>query len=230
MSKKIILIIVEGPSDSTALDAYLSDVFSADFIHIVIVYGDVTTANGVNRSNIRRRVAEIVRHFLVEAHMKADCVRRIIHIADTDGAFIADDCIIEDPACKKTCYTITAIRTANKVKIEKRNHIKRLCLLELSQTREIMKIPYGIYFMSCNLEHVLFDQLNCTNEAKEEMSYRFSRRFSQKSDFQTFITESDFAVRDSYSNSWKFIQRNAESLKRHTNLGLSWLEAPATES
>ena len=93
-----------------------------------------------------------------------------------------------------------------------------------------MKIPYGIYFMSCNLEHVLFDQLNCTNEAKEEMSYRFSRRFSQKSDFQTFITESDFAVRDSYSNSWKFIQRNAESLKRHTNLGLSWLEAPATES
>ncbi len=230
MPKKIILIIVEGPSDSTALDAYLSDVFASNFVHIVIVYGDITTERGSTRANIRRRVAELVRRFLASAHLKPDCVSRIIHITDTDGAFIPNDCIIEDDSCRKPCYTLTAIRTANKADIEKRNRNKQLCLQELSQTRAIMKIPYGIYFMSCNLEHVLFDRLNCSNDEKEEMSYRFSHCFQKTSSFQTFLAESYFSVSGPYRTSWLFIQSGDESLKRHTHLALSWLEPPAVRT
>lgn len=50
--KKIVLVIVEGPSDDIALGMALSQVYDKDFIHVHIMHGDITTRRGVSSQNI----------------------------------------------------------------------------------------------------------------------------------------------------------------------------------
>lgn len=46
--KKIVLVIVEGPSDEVALGMALSQVYDKDFIYVHIMHGDITTRRGVS--------------------------------------------------------------------------------------------------------------------------------------------------------------------------------------
>lgn len=41
--KKIVLVIVEGPSDDSALGVILNRLFDKNKVHIEIMYGDITT-------------------------------------------------------------------------------------------------------------------------------------------------------------------------------------------
>lgn len=41
-SKKVVLFIVEGPSDQSALSVILSKVFDQDEVYVYVVHGDVT--------------------------------------------------------------------------------------------------------------------------------------------------------------------------------------------
>ena len=50
--KKIVLVIVEGPSDEVALGMALSQIYDKDFIYIHIMHGDITTRRGVSSKNI----------------------------------------------------------------------------------------------------------------------------------------------------------------------------------
>ena len=223
--KKIIFIIVEGPSDAEALELCLSKVFADSDIFIAIVHGDVTTQGNTNRSTIKIKVANILKKYLRSEHFKVSDIRRIIHLVDTDGAFVPKAAIKQVASCRKTIYSIDSISTENKTKLEQRNHQKSRCLIELSKTRDIMDIPYSVHFMSCNLEHVLFDRLNCNNDEKENLAYDFARKYCSDIDgFKNFIGNSDFSVHGSYQKSWHFIEQELESLKRHTNLAMSWQE------
>ena len=49
--KKIVLVIVEGASDDTALGVALNQVFDKDSVYIHIMHGDITTRKGVNPQN-----------------------------------------------------------------------------------------------------------------------------------------------------------------------------------
>ena len=44
--KKILLVIVEGPSDETALGYALSQVYDREQVSIQVVHGDITTKKG----------------------------------------------------------------------------------------------------------------------------------------------------------------------------------------
>ncbi len=75
--------------------------------------------------------------------------------------------------------------------------------------------------MSCNLDHVLYDKLNSSDEEKERDSLDFARRYrSDFSEFVQFISESAFSVGGTYQESWAFIKVGKHSLERHTNLGI----------
>ena len=75
--------------------------------------------------------------------------------------------------------------------------------------------------MSCNLDHVLYDKLNSTDEEKEIDSLNFARRYrSHVEEFVTFISESDFSIGGTYLESWDFIKQENHSLERHTNFGI----------
>ena len=218
--KKIIFVIVEGPSDEEALGVILERYFDKSTVYLHIMRCDITSENGSTLNNITNKISEVVRRYANHIFKPSDFCR-IIHITDTDGTFIPDDKIIENAQVEKPVYSTTEITAPNKKNIEERNHKKSAILHRLSITPKIWKIPYQIYYMSCNLDHVLYDKLNSSDIEKEENAYKFAEKY--KDDIQgciQFFNESDFSVVGDYKQSWEYIEKDLHSLERHTNFGL----------
>ncbi len=175
---------------------------------------------------IRKKVGEIVKRYLGgNRFIRKNDILRIIHLTDTDGAFIPNKAVQEDLLEAKTRYSTEAIFTPHKKSIEDRNLQKKSCLRELVKTKAIMNIPYQIFFMSCNLEHVLHNQMNCSQDEKEQLAFQFANRYKNDAEgFRMLMEKSDFSVVGTYQDSWRLIERETESLKRHSNLCLAWKE------
>ena len=50
--KKVVLVIVEGSSDDTALGVMLNQIYDKDKVYVHIMHGDITTRKGVRSDNI----------------------------------------------------------------------------------------------------------------------------------------------------------------------------------
>lgn len=223
--RKIVFVIVEGPSDDLALGTLLERIYDRNTVHVQIEHGDITTRSGTNAGNVVNKVCDCVKGYARNLFKPKDFCR-IIHITDTDGAFIPNDNVVEDKSAAKTLYSEISIRTKNKSGIEDRNAQKRENLNRLSSVREIWNIPYQIYYMSCNLDHALYGKLNSSDEEKEADATAFAVKYREDiPEFLKFITESDFSVMDDYPQSWQFIREGLHSLERHTNIGLCFAEA-----
>lgn len=219
-NRKILFVIVEGPSDETALGVLFNRIFDKNAVHVHVVHSDITTTSGVTPANIISKVGDIVRHYAGRTFKNYDFCH-IIHITDTDGAFVPDDSVIYNATISKPFYTTDEILTCNKSGIEDRNRRKRENLHRLSSQRAIWGIPYSIYYMSCNLDHVLYDKLNTTDDEKENNAFVFARKYKDDIPaFLDFISNSTFSVMNGYTESWEYIAEGNNSLKRHTNLCL----------
>ena len=62
--KKVLLVIVEGPSDETALGYAFSQVYDREQVYIQVVHGDITTRERASASNIVTMVGNEVKKFL----------------------------------------------------------------------------------------------------------------------------------------------------------------------
>ena len=51
--RKIVLVIVEGPSDADSLELYLSKFFDSNTVHMKIMYGDITSKRGITSRILR---------------------------------------------------------------------------------------------------------------------------------------------------------------------------------
>lgn len=145
----------------------------------------------------------------------------VIHIVDTDGAYISDDKVLEEQNCKDIRYESDGIHTSNRQAIIRRNQQKKENLYRLISTGQIWKVPYKVYYMSCNLDHVLHDKRNSTDEDKEDDAYAFAIKYRKNLEaFVKFICESDFSVGGEFKESWVYIEDGMNSIERHTNLGI----------
>lgn len=220
-NKKIVFVIVEGPSDDEALSVLLDKLYDPSKVFVHITHCDITTATGNNSNNIRNKVGNIINQYKKSNHLKVTDFQEIVHILDMDGAFIPDEAVIEDSTAEHPIYSTAEIRTANVEGIKKRNEVKRGCLIKLSSTLVLAGIPYQAYYMSSNLDHVLYDALNSTDEEKERNAYLFAKKYrNDLQGFIKFISESDFSIGGDYVESWKYIRKDKHSLERHTNLGI----------
>ncbi len=61
--KKIMLFIVEGPTDETALSTVLSRIFSSDTVRFQVVHGDVLTQDFVGPDKMVAAVNEQIKRF-----------------------------------------------------------------------------------------------------------------------------------------------------------------------
>lgn len=219
--KKIVFVIVEGPSDDEALGVLLEKIFSNNQVFIHITHGDITSNADINSSKILAAVGNLVKKYAKSNHLTNTHFQEIIHIADTDGAYIQDENIVVNLNAVKSIYTLTEIQTANVTGIQHRNNIKSQCLNRLSSTQKIWQIPYRVYYMSCNLDHVLHNKPNSSDDEKEKDAFSFAIKYRHDIDgFIKYISESDFSVVTGYVESWNFIKQGLHSLERHTNLGL----------
>ena len=217
--RKIVFVIVEGASDETALGIALNQVFDKESVYVHIMHGDVTTRTGVNSQNIVAKLGDEVKAFASRNHYKASDFKQIIHIVDTDAVYLEDDKVLEDAECMELSYQDDGIHTNDVNKVIFRNKQKKENLYRLRTCGKIWGVPYRVYYMSCNLDHVLYDKRNSTDEEKENDAYAFAKKYKNNADaFMDFMCESGFSVKGEFKDSWEFIEKDLHSIERYTNL------------
>lgn len=224
--KRVVFVIVEGPTDRDALEILFDRIFDRQEVIVHVQHGDITSDTTTNASNVIARVTQTVKNYAKNNSLKRTDFAEVIHITDTDGAFIPPDAVIADNTVTRPTYSPTEIRTKNKSSIEDRNRRKSENINRLiSQSSIWTDIPYRLFYMSCNLDHVLHNKLNSSDDEKQNDAHKFAAMYRENiPDFMRFITESDFTVCGNYRETWDFIAQDLHSLERHTNLGLCFPE------
>lgn len=226
--KKIVYVIVEGPSDDEALGVILNRLYDKNAVYVEITHGDITSRNDVTAGNIASKIGDMIRGYAKANHYKPGDFQEVIHLIDMDGAFIPGFLVVYDESAVKPFYTENEIKSAQPDQILGRNerkgeNINRICLMG----KVWNTIPYRAYYMymSANLDHVLYNKLNSSDRDKENDAYLFAKRYKDHlKEFLQFISDSDFSVVCDFKDSWEFIKEGKHSLERHTNLGICFKE------
>lgn len=221
-TKKIILFIVEGITDEMSLSLILSKLVQDSSVQFQVINQDITADFNSNCQNIIRKIDNQVKKFLSQNNgLKKTDIKEIIHLVDTDGAFIKEDFVIEDEEKEKTFYTPNAIITNKRDLIVERNERKSCILNKLYQTNHIGRIGYTVYFFSCNLEHVLHNCQNTPCCKKSSYAYHFIDNFvGKEKSFISFLSNNDFTTQGDYKETWQFIKEDCNSLNRYCNFHL----------
>lgn len=223
--KKVVLFLVEGASDEAALGTAMNEYFAGEQVRFLVAHGDITVKDYVSADSIIKKINERIAAMKEKYRFRTGDFLKIIHLVDTDGVFIPDKqvCQADVPAVR---YYEDHMDTKAVDAIVDRNHQKAEILFKLHKTGKIGSIPYRVYYNSCNLEHVLFDELNhFTKEEKEEMSDEFAERYEDRiREFISFLSSPELAVPGTYQETWEYIETDLNSLGRHTNMHQIFLE------
>ena len=196
-------------------------IFDNNSVYVDVMHKDITTDRGVKPENILAKLGNEVRKYAKANHFTNQDFQEIIHIVDMDGAYVTDKCIVENSTITKTVYSTSNILTSSVSNILSRNEQKRNNLNKLCLCSKLWNIPYRIFYMSCNLDHVLHNKLNIPDIEKENSAHEFAAYYrSNVEEFKRFMLDSDFSVVAGYKESWELIKSGIESLQRHTNVGL----------
>lgn len=219
--KKVVAFIVEGPSDEAALGTIMKEYFSSNEVQFVVVHGDITLKDYVSIDSILIKINEQIEIVKSKYRYQQEDFIKIIHIADTDGVYISDE-DVKEADVEEVQYYEDHIDTKNVSAIIDRNKRKGDILYKLRKTGKINGIPYRIYFNSCNLEHVLYcERKDFTDEEKQTLSDDFADRYDGKVDeFIEFISDPVVAVPGIYQKTWDYIEKDKNSLNRHSNMHL----------
>ena len=83
----------------------------------------------------------------------------------------------------------------------------------------IMDIPYRVFYMSCNLDHVLYNEQNLEDNQKVDMADEFADQYLDDIDaFISFMNDKSLIFEGNFKETWKQIKLNKNSLMRHSNL------------
>lgn len=223
--KKVCAVLVEGPSDKKALYNILFKLFWSinKKVQVYVFHKDITSDNKNNPTNIESRIISFINTELGKNKLKFSDIYRIIHITDLDGCYIDDDKVIYDNTCIDPFYDTDSIKTNRVVQIQQRNKDKSKNIEHLltvnTFTYDKILVPYKLYFMSCNLDHVLYNKNNLTDEEKTHYAESFAEHFlDAPTAFIEFLKKEGITIEGTYNDSWNFIKKDNNSLKRKTNL------------
>ena len=194
--KKIVLFIVEGITDEVSLALGFSELMNSNEVRFELTYGDITTRESIQTNTVAAEVGKIVKKFMGRIYRKSD-ILRVIHIVDTDGCFIKDESVIHEDV--EITYTDDFIKCRNESAIRKRNAHKSEVLRKMVSLGTVLKdIDYSVYFMSCNLDHVLHNDANLTNDQKNDYADEFRERYQDDiKGFVKFFNNEELAVKES---------------------------------
>ena len=86
--KKVVVFIVEGPSDEAALGTIMKEFFSGNEVQFVVVHGDITLKDYASKDDILNKINKQIECVKSRYRYVQGDFKMIIHIADTDGAYI----------------------------------------------------------------------------------------------------------------------------------------------
>lgn len=219
--KKVVLFLVEGITDQIALGAILSKLIENEQVHFEIADGDITTRNGISTKNAKEKVWSHVKIFLDKKRYTKQDLKQVIHLIDTDGAFVPDSAVVPTTRAK-THYSQDCIYAKDCEAIKKRNNLKREIVSCLHTTSKIGGIPYQIYYFSRNLEHALHNQIEeLSSREKQELSEKLEDDYYENPKaFVQLINSNEILIVGNYEQTWEFIKQDLNSLLRGSNFSI----------
>lgn len=238
---KVVLFLVEGLSEIKVLKPIISEIYDGIDQEIEVYFptiiedgrtlgGDITSRYGVHPHNIENEIyKQFLKTFFDREKLFPKDIIEIIHILDTDGVYIQDEYVKlkeADAASEKIFYGENEMLTMNVESTIKRNQRKRENLDHLAALTSIKikskTIPYSIFYFSCNLDHVLYDNANMDMRSKVEIADIYIEQLGNDPlKFIETLKKTSCAVTGmDYAHSWEFIRQENHSLHRHTNLNM----------
>lgn len=230
-SKKVILFIFEGVTEKIALESILKKLFASNHVDVEFIGTDITSNKDITIANIDNELRQFIREKLKPLHIDVSDIEKIIHVIDTDGGFVDERYIKYSAQQTHLAYTQNEILTKdpantlkrNKEKTEKTNHLKNLSYLHFKSENDL-HIPYQLYYFSRNREHALQNEVReLTVIEKKDMAFEFASKYlGKESDFVTLLNDPAVKVDGSFGQTWSFIQKDNNSLHRHSNFYLAF--------
>lgn len=220
-TKKVIMFIVEGPTDEDTLSPVIKRLFKNNNIRFHIVHGDITTDFNVNEREIIKEVNSHIEAEMRRYGYKKSDIIQVIHLLDTDGAFVPESCIIKG-STDRIRYENNSIICREPDKIALRNRKKKAAVMRLKGTKTIKDIPYMALYMSRNLEHLLHNiSDDLSDDEKIELADAFADKYIDNTEeFVEFISDRGFTVKGNLQQTWDFIFQGTNSLNRYSNFHL----------
>ncbi|MGL5049457.1 MAG: hypothetical protein ACRC6E_02330 [Fusobacteriaceae bacterium] len=220
--KKVVMVIVEGISDEIALEGSLRNIYQGKEVKFKVVRSDITSDRDSTGRNIKIKVSELIKSEMSRSSLEREDILKVIHIIDMDGAYISENAIEESLECQGFKYSETKIIAKDKDRVIERNKRKSKNINILSCLDKINRsLDYVLYYFSCNQEHVLGNLIDAPDNRKNKLAEEFNDRYED--DFQAFIefiSDEIFAVKGEYSETWEFVKKDNNSLKRFSNFHL----------
>jgi hypothetical protein len=216
MSKQIVLIIVEGISEKNALEGILKVILQKEnAIELVVYDGDILTS----LNPIEKIIQKCKETLSINGFLASDIIT-IVQISDLDGCYI-DDMKIIKKISGSIKYTETTIECIEVDSIVARNQNKRNSIDILRATTEISldeeSIPFKLYYNSCNLEHVLYDQKTLNKKQKTAKAIAFALEYDTREiDFIPFIEAHKLSKEE--DDLWEYIKIDNNSLQKSSTL------------
>lgn len=227
-ARKTVLFIVEGSSDKAALEKIFKAIYKKNKnIDFRFAHGDISSDENVTVENVCDKIYRIADEFMKDRKLKKSDIWQIVQIFDTDGAYIPEYAILWGDT-SKFVYTLTNITCRDINKVKERNKRKKEIMDFLLAQDKIKSLPYEIYFMSCNLDHALYNKQNLEDDKKQGYADAFYEKFIGKEiKFIDFLqTDVVNGTPNSYLGSWRYIKEELHSLERHTNLHVYFIKNP----
>lgn len=227
--RKVILFIVEGPTDEMALGLIFTKILREKNVFFDVMHGDITIDELFNESlkdkNILDHLSEEVCDYVSKQPYNVDDIHKIVWLTDTDGAYISENKVLAG-AGDTPIYFHDHVEVPDAEFIKKRNKCKARNTKKLQSRGYITckgkKIPLEAYYLSRNMEHALHgieDELS--DEEKADHARLFQRTYRNDIEgFLKLIHDGKLMPSGSYSQTWNFIYTGTNSLGRYTNLGL----------
>lgn len=224
---KAVIFIVEGATDKKALENIFKKIYKYKEIHFEFTHGDITSDENINIGNVENEIYKFVDKYRKDKKLKLSDIWQIVQIFDTDGVYIDDSNIVQGTSTE-ILYSTKNISCKNIQKVKDRNKHKRELMEYLRICDHIKGIPFRCYYLSSNLDHALYNQLNLSDELKSQYSKAFYEQFmGRETLFIKFLDiEVVNGVPESFPASWRYIQEELHSLQRHTNLHIYFKENP----
>ncbi|MBQ6057827.1 MAG: hypothetical protein IJJ70_03625 [Treponema sp.] len=227
-SKSVILFIFEGVTEKIALENILKKIFSSNHVDVEFIGTDITSDNSITRYDVENELRNFIREKIKPLRIDLNDIQQIVHVIDTDGGFVDSNYIQYDANVDGIAYTQDLILSKNpantlkrnKDKTEKVNFLKNKTYLKFKQ--ENLEIQYQLYFFSRNREHALQNESReLFRNEKNDMAFDFAIQYQgHESDFITLVNDTSLKVPGTFLQTWSFIQKDNNSLHRHSNFHL----------
>lgn len=233
MTKKVILVVVEGETEQIILYDYLDTYFTESEVRFDVQRGDMLTKwEGTKKTtNIKKTVGQVISHYLDKNKFLSKDLLAIVQITDADGCFIPHEHVkVNSDLNRSIFYDETEILVGSMKKkeaIEERNTLKaqNIKILATSKSFTVKRnpVPYQLFYFSTNLEHVLWGERNEEAIGKVHKADEFMENLSCSIEeyLRPFLhADKGSSYEEKLEESWTYVMQDCNSLQRSTNVPL----------